>query len=84
MVCFPLQDADAAQAAGASIVGAEDLVKSIQDGNLDFDRCIATPEVMPLVSRVARVSDGESLKSLVSWGLLGYVRSFHINAFSPF
>jgi len=50
------QDAEAAKGAGASLVGAEELVKSIQDGAIDFDRCIATPEVMPLVSRVARVS----------------------------
>jgi len=48
-------DAEAAKAAGAAIVGAEELVKAIQDGDLAFDRCIATPEVMPLVSRVARV-----------------------------
>jgi large subunit ribosomal protein L1 len=49
------QDAEAAKAAGAAVVGAEDLVKAIQDGELAFDRCVATPEVMPLVSRVARV-----------------------------
>ncbi|EKU21096.1 large subunit ribosomal protein L1 [Nannochloropsis gaditana CCMP526] len=48
-------DAEAAKAAGAAVVGAEDLVKAIQDGELAFDRCVATPEVMPLVSRVARV-----------------------------
>ena len=47
--------ADEAKAAGADIVGAEDLVKSVQDGNLDFDRVIATPDMMPLVGRVARV-----------------------------
>lgn len=50
-----LQDANAAIAAGAAIVGAEDLVKAIQEGDLAFDRCVATPEVMPLVSRVARI-----------------------------
>lgn len=49
------QDAAAATVAGAAVVGAEDLVKAIQGGELNFDRCIATPEVMPLVSRVARV-----------------------------
>lgn len=49
------QDAEAAKAAGASIVGADDLIKAIQEGELNFDRCVATPEVMPLVSRVARV-----------------------------
>ena len=49
------QDAEAAKAAGAAVVGAEELVKAIQGGELNFDRCVATPEVMPLVSRVARV-----------------------------
>lgn len=50
--CF---DTEEALAAGATIVGAEDLVEMIQKGQLDFDRCIATPDVMPLVGRVARV-----------------------------
>ncbi len=44
-----------AKAAGADIVGAEDLVEKIQKGNIDFDRCIATPDMMALVGRVARV-----------------------------
>lgn len=52
------QDAEAAKAAGAAVVGADDLVKAIQAGELNFDRCVATPEVMPLVSRVARVGRG--------------------------
>ena len=47
--------ADEAKAAGADLVGADDLVKSIQDGNLDFDRVIATPDMMPLVGRLARI-----------------------------
>lgn len=47
--------AEEAKAAGADIVGAEDLVASVQEGNLDFDRVIATPDMMPLVGRVARV-----------------------------
>ncbi|DAZ97025.1 TPA: hypothetical protein N0F65_012894, partial [Lagenidium giganteum] len=47
--------AEEAKAAGASIVGAEDLVALVQGGKLDFDRCIATPDVMPLVGRVARI-----------------------------
>jgi hypothetical protein len=42
-------------AAGATIVGAEDLVEQVQSGKLDFDRCIATPDVMPLIGRIARV-----------------------------
>jgi hypothetical protein len=57
------QEAERAKAAGAEIVGAEELVKAIQDGELNFDRCIASPEVMPLVSRVARVSGGKRGRS---------------------
>lgn len=41
--------------AGAAIVGAEDLVEQITSGVVDFDKCIATPDVMPLVGRVARI-----------------------------
>jgi large subunit ribosomal protein L1 len=44
-----------AKAAGADIVGAEDLVASVQAGNVDFDRCIATPDMMPLVGRLGKV-----------------------------
>lgn len=50
-----LIDTEEAKAAGATIVGAEDLVELVQSGKLEFDRCIATPDVMPLVGRVARV-----------------------------
>ncbi len=49
------EKAEEAKAAGADIVGAEDLVEKIQKGNIDFDRCIATPDMMGLVGRVARV-----------------------------
>lgn len=47
--------AEEAKKAGADIVGAEDLVEQIQGGNIDFDRCIATPDMMALVGRVAKV-----------------------------
>ena len=47
--------ADEARAAGADVVGAEDLVTAVQGGTIDFDRCIATPDMMPLVGRLGKV-----------------------------
>ncbi len=47
--------ADEARAAGADIVGAEDLVTTVQGGSIEFDRCIATPDMMPLVGRLGKV-----------------------------
>ena len=47
--------ADEAKAAGADIVGAEDLVAAVNGGEINFDRCIATPDMMPLVGRLGKV-----------------------------
>jgi len=47
--------ADEALAAGADVVGAEDLVEQVQGGTINFDRCIATPDMMPLVGRLGKV-----------------------------
>jgi large subunit ribosomal protein L1 len=47
--------ADEARAAGADVVGAEDLFEQVSGGNINFDRCIATPDMMPLVGRLGKV-----------------------------
>ena len=47
--------AEEARAAGADVVGAEDLVEQVQGGKIDFDRCIATPDMMGLVGRLGKV-----------------------------
>ena len=49
------EKAEEAKAAGAEIVGAEDLMEQIQKGEMNFDRCIATPDMMPLVGRLGKV-----------------------------
>ncbi len=47
--------AEEATAAGADIVGAEDLMETVQGGTIEFDRCIATPDMMPIVGRLGKV-----------------------------
>ena len=47
--------ADEAREAGADVVGAEDLMETVQGGTIEFDRCIATPDMMPIVGRLGKV-----------------------------
>ena len=53
--------AEEAKSAGADIVGAEDLMEKVQAGNLDFDRCIATPDMMGVVGRVGKILGPKNL-----------------------
>ncbi len=52
--CKPERQEEAREA-GAEVVGAEDLVEEVQKGNINFDKCIATPDMMPLVGRLGKV-----------------------------
>ncbi|MEM6973374.1 MAG: 50S ribosomal protein L1 [Pseudomonadota bacterium] len=47
--------ADEAREAGADVVGAEDLMETVQGGTIEFDRCIATPDMMPIVGRLGKI-----------------------------
>lgn len=47
--------AEAARAAGADMVGADDLAKDVQEGKIEFDRCVATPDMMPVVGKLGRI-----------------------------
>lgn len=47
--------ADEAREAGADVVGAEDLMQIVQGGTIEFDRCIATPDMMPVVGRLGKI-----------------------------
>ncbi|WP_026381887.1 50S ribosomal protein L1 [Afifella pfennigii] len=49
------EKADEAKAAGADVVGAEDLMEQVQNGQINFDRVIATPDMMPLVGRLGKI-----------------------------
>ena len=59
--------ADEAKAAGAEVVGAEDSVQQIQGGNINFDKCIATPDVMPLVGRLGKILGPRGMMPTQGW-----------------
>ena len=72
--------ADEARAAGADVVGAEDLLETVQGGTINFDRCIATPDMMGLVGRLGKVLGPKGLMpnpklGTVTMGVAGAVKA---------
>ena len=59
--------AEEAKKAGADIVGAEDLVETVSKGTIDFDRCIATPDLMPLVGRLGSPEQARDVRRYIQY-----------------